>query len=80
MLNSLVMAKKLKSLEEHNTISSTFHFGLMGQSPIPNGIAYPKCGEELLDTQPNVTLASMPPKKNVGCSSDKCDYKGYRVA
>jgi hypothetical protein len=53
---------------------------MMGQSPVPNGIACPKCGEELLDTQPNVTLASMPPKKNVGCSSEKCDYIGYRIA
>jgi C4-type Zn-finger protein len=74
------MKKKLKSLHEHNNMSSTFHFGLMEQSPVPNGIACPKCGEELLDTHPNVTLASMPPKKNVGCSSDKCDYTGYRNA
>lgn len=74
------MAKKLKSLEEHNNISSTFHRGMMGQSPVYNGIACPNCGEELLDTQPNVTLSSMPLQKNVGCSSDKCDYTGYRIA
>jgi C4-type Zn-finger protein len=74
------MAKKLKSLEEHNTINSTFHWGMMGQSPVFNGIACPKCGEELLDTQPNVTLSSMPPQKNVGCSSKNCDYTGYRIA
>ena len=73
------MAKKLKSLEEH-TMNSTFHWGLMMRNPVPNGIACPKCGEELLDTQPNVTLTSMPPQKNVGCSSDKCDYTGYRIA
>jgi hypothetical protein len=74
------MAKKLKSLEEHNTTSSTFYRGMMGQSPVYNGIACLKCGEELLDTQPNVTLSSMPPQKNVGCSSKKCDYTGYRIA
>jgi C4-type Zn-finger protein len=74
------MSKKLISLDEHNTTNSTFHWEMMGQSPVPNGIACPKCGEELLDTQPNVTLASMPPKKNVGCSSEKCDYIGYRIA
>jgi len=74
------MAKKLKSLEEHNAINSTFHWGMMGQSPVPNGIACPKCGAELLDTQPNVTLTSMPPQKNVGCSSENCDYTGYRIA
>lgn len=74
------MKKKLKSLFEHNNMSSTFYLGLIEQSPVPNGIACPKCGEELLDTNPNVTLTSMPPKKNVGCSSDKCDYTGYRIA
>ena len=74
------MAKKLKILDEHNTMSSTFHRGLMGQDPVLNGIACPKCGEELLDTKPNETLTSMPPKKNVGCSSKKCDYMGYRIA
>ena len=74
------MAKKLKNLYEHNSVSSTLHWGFMSQSPVPNGIACPKCGEELLDTQPNVTLSSMPPKKNVGCSNKECDYVGYRVA
>lgn len=74
------MARKLKSLIEHNTINSTFHWSLMGQKPTLNGIACPKCGKELLDTQPNVTLTSIPPKKNIGCSSDKCDYTGYRIA
>lgn len=42
------MAKKLKSLYEHNSITSTFHWGMMRQSPVPNGIACPKCREELL--------------------------------
>ena len=74
------MKKKLISLDQHNTTNSTFHWGMTGQKPVPNGIACPKCGEELLDTQPNVTLTSMPPKKNVGCSSEKCDYTGYRIA
>jgi hypothetical protein len=74
------MAKKLKSLIEHNTINSTLHLGLIVGSPIPNGFACPKCGKELLDTQPNVTLTYNPAKKNVGCSSDKCDYTGYRIA
>lgn len=74
------MAKKLKSLQEHNTVNTTFHKGLLPQSPVLNGIACPKCGEELLDTQPSETLTSIPPQKNVGCSSKKCDYLGYRIA
>lgn len=73
------MEKKLKSLEEHNNITSTFHRGFLPQTPVPNGIACPKCGEELLDSQPNVTLASMPPKKNVHCSNEKCDFRDYRI-
>ena len=74
------MAKQLKSLDEHNSMSSTFHRSMMPQKPIPNGIACPKCGEEMLDTEPNVILTSIPPKKSVGCSSKKCDYTGYRIA
>jgi C4-type Zn-finger protein len=73
------MSKKLKSLVEYNSMSITFHLAMLSPKPTPNGIACPKCGEELLDTQPNVTLTSMPPQKNVGCSSKKCDYIGYRV-
>lgn len=74
------MKKKLVSLDQHNSINTTFHLGMLNPKPTPNGIACPKCGEELLDTKPNETLTSMPPQKNVGCSSKKCDYTGYRVA
>lgn len=74
------MVNKLKGLEEHNSTNSTFYWGFISQKPILNGIACPKCGKELFDTQPNVTFTTMPPKKKVGCSSDKCDYTGYRVA
>jgi C4-type Zn-finger protein len=74
------MEKRLKSLDEHNSMTSTLHLGLMNQSPVPNRIACPKCGEELLDTKPNEILTSNPPKKNVGCSNKKCDFTGYRIA
>lgn len=74
------MARKLKSLHEHNTTNSTFHLGLLEQSPVLNGIACPKCGKELLDTHPNQILTSIPPKKSVGCSNDKCDFTSYRIA
>ena len=73
------MAKKSKTLSRYNNITSTFNIGLIFQSPVPNGIACPKCGKELLDTQPNVTLTSMPLKKNIGCSNENCDYVGYRI-
>jgi len=45
-------------------------------NPQPNGIKCPKCGEELMDTYPNMILTSDPPQKNVHCP--KCDHKGYR--
>jgi ribosomal protein S27AE len=72
------MNKKLKSLEEHNSNASNMQWAMMDNSPKPNGIACPKCGEELLDSHPNVILTSMPAQKNVHCS--KCDYVGYRIA
>lgn len=74
------MASELKSLAEHNSITSTVHRGLFPEKPVPNGIACPKCGEELLDSKPNEILTSIPPQKSVKCSNDKCDFNGYRVA
>lgn len=72
------MRKKLKNLAEHNSSASTAQWAMMDQSPRLNGIACPKCGEELFDTNPMVTLTSMPAQKSVNCS--KCDYFGHRVA
>jgi len=70
--------KKLKNLDEYNTEQNKWHWKLNSNEPILNGIACPKCGEELYDSNPMMTLTSMPPKKNVHCS--KCDYVGYRIA
>lgn len=42
--------------------------------PRPNGLACPKCGEQLLDTTPNLSLDSFPPQKNVHC---ECGYHGF---
>lgn len=41
-----------------------------------NGIACPKCGEELMDSSSSVLL-SHPPQKRVNCS--KCDFVGTRI-
>ena len=72
------MKKKLKSLDEHNSIAIDWNSSLNNNSPKPNGIACPECGSELMDSQPMMILASNPPQKNVHCSS--CDYNGYRIA
>ena len=72
------MKKKLKNLAEHNSQASSTQWAMMDSSPRLNGIACPKCGAELYDSNPMVTLTSMPAQKNVHCS--KCDYIGYRIA
>lgn len=50
----------------------------LSNKPIPNGIACPECGTELLDSSPLITLNSLPPKKNVHCP--QCGWESYRVA
>ena len=72
------MKKKLKSLDEHNSNSWSNYSSMFENSPKPNGIACPKCGEELMDSQPMVTLTFNPPKKDIHCPS--CGYVGYRIA
>jgi hypothetical protein len=70
---------KLKSLEEHNASRFKAYERMDSRGlPKPNGIACPKCGTELIDSDPNTTLASNPPQKNTKCPS--CDYIGYRIA
>lgn len=70
--------KKLKSLSEHNSSASTWHMSMYSNQPRPNGIECPECGGELMDSYPNVTLTSNPPKKSIHCP--KCNYHGYRIA
>jgi len=66
----------MKTLEEHNEESKEFFYKMNDNSPKPNGIKCPKCGEELLDSTPNIVLTSYPPQYNIHCS--KCGYSGYR--
>jgi len=70
------MKNKLKSLEESNAESLRLAFQMNDNSPQPNGIECPKCKEELMDSNPMMTLTSYPPQKNVHCP--KCEYSGYR--
>jgi len=71
------MKKQLKTLEENNALAFS-GTRVDFNSPKLNGIACPKCGSELLDSQPNVTFTSNPAQKKTKCSSEKCDYNGYR--
>ena len=68
------MNKKLKSLEEHDAQQSARR---QADDPQLNGIACPRCGEELYDSNPNITLGTYPPQKRMHCN--KCYYIGYRI-
>lgn len=66
----------LKSLNDHNTLAQRqWAWDSMVQSR-PNGIACPKCGKELLDTNPSCVLLTAPPQFRIHCSA--CDYTGTR--
>jgi len=70
--------KNLTPLDEHNENSRTLRMNYFSNEPRPNGIACPKCGAEMVDSNPMSVLTSMPPQKNVSCP--ECKYTGYRIA
>lgn len=67
---------RLKTLEEHN---ESVMRSILDTWPreVPNGIACPNCGKELVDADPSVTLRSHPPQKRVACKS--CGWLGTRL-
>ena len=70
------MTKTLRSLDEHNELRQKL-WGPLNESPVPNGIACPQCGEELVDNSPMGILNSYPTKTGIKCP--KCGYKGTRI-
>ena len=70
----------MKTLAEYNAerTRKRIEFDNWMRNPHVNGIACPKCGKELWDSSPSITLTSNPPKKNVHCPA--CGFKGYRIA
>lgn len=64
----------LKNLASHNADRLASH--MKAQRPHPNGIACPKCGDELIDSEPNVTLTSNPAQTKVHCEG--CGFSGCR--
>lgn len=63
----------LQSLDDHNRQRQIE----MPKYPRPNGIACPKCGNELLDRDGNI-LTSNPPKKAVFCL--ECGHNDFALA
>ena len=59
-----------KVLEEFSTMIKN------RQRPQLNGIACPKCGAELYDSEPGLLLLSYPPQHAVHCG--ECGWKGTR--
>lgn len=66
------MNKKLKTLNCQTSERRSHN-----DNPVPNGIACPECGTELVDSNPNMMLCSDPPKKAIACT--KCEFTGYRI-
>jgi hypothetical protein len=60
------MVNNPKHININATTTSTAFYP--SNNPQPNGIKCPKCGEELMDTYPNMILTSDPPQKNVHSS------------
>lgn len=65
----------MKTLDQHNAERRDAHKAA-NTYPKPNGIACPKCGSEMCDSDP-FTLASNPPQRNVHCP--ECNFRGYRI-
>jgi C4-type Zn-finger protein len=72
--------KRLKSMKEHNREAALVQYQMEGDEPVLNGIACPTCGDELYDSDPMVTLTSIPAQKNVKCSNSRCGFVGFRIA
>lgn len=65
---------ELTPLEEHNRRKQ---IPLMGTRPsMPNGIACPNCGKELMDSSPDYALLTHPIQYRVHCPH--CDWSGTR--
>lgn len=67
----------MKTLEQHNADARKRHMEYEKKMrPHPNGIACPKCGQELWDSDPMVCYASNPPMAEVHCRN--CGFVGFR--
>ena len=66
---------ELVSLQEHNAQRQQPVY-FPSSEPVPNGIACPKCGIELVDSKPDQALLTYPIQYRIHCPS--CGYSGTR--
>lgn len=73
---------KLKSLDEHNEERRRAYAEMWAalRRPRANGIACPRCGRELRDSDPSSQLATSPPQYATHCAAEGCNYSGCRTA
>lgn len=67
--------RPLKSLASHNAAAGSFYD--RPTVDVPNGIACPACGAELVDVDRSCVLTSAPPKYAASCLA--CRWRGYRT-
>lgn len=72
--------KKLVSLHEHDLAMAQAHQLARAEQPRPNGIACPRCGNELFDSRPTERYACSPPRMSIQCYAAGCGYTGTRIA
>lgn len=70
----------LISINEHNDIRIAFWRDPDSKLSVPNGIGCPNCGDELVDKTPGLIQFGNPPRIEVRCGTDGCDYRALRVA
>jgi DNA-directed RNA polymerase subunit RPC12/RpoP len=71
------LKKHLKSLRHSNAARHQSHEDAWN-APRRNGFKCPECGDELWDSEPDITHETIPPHKKVKCK--ECGYTGTRVA
>ncbi len=69
---------RLKLLSDSNDKRMRHWRDPKSRLPKKNGIACPKCGEELSDRHPGVMQPGNPPRMDIRCES--CEWHGRRVA
>lgn len=69
----------LISLGDFNTLKAKDYFYSEKNEFHYNGIACPKCGNELCDASHLEVFTSFPPRYLIYCPKRACGFRGYRI-